>query len=316
MRNIIEIDDTTYTVPQTWNDLTLQQQLHAYRIVMLNLPKSVVQAEEEIHIKRIELTKYLLGIDQEYLDAWKQDCIDEDPEQGRLQFNYNLRELVNTMTAFAYKEEREGDEQPYPRAYSLNLTLTSCPWPYLHTPTGDTLFGPSDGLDNATIYELGMVFMLFERYLLDNDINIADTLLATLYRPGKPDTEANRLAGFHNDRRLPILDHENTVQERAAYFRQLPHLSKQLLLFWVASCRQAIVDQFPNIFRVQSTNVERTGNDYAWAGVLLELAGGLPNLKAVQQENWYNALTYLSILEDRRKEQERQAAKRKARARR
>lgn len=316
MRNTVQIDGTIYTVPKTWNDLTLQQQLHAYRIVMLNLPKSIVQPEEEIHVKRIELTKYLLGLDQEYLDDWKQDCIEQDPDHGRLQFNYSLRQLVNTMTAFAYKEERTDDEQPYPRAYSLNLTLTDCPWPYLHTSTGETLYAPADALDNATIYELGMAFMLFERYLLNNDIAMADTLLASLYRPGKPDTEANRRSGFNNDRRLPLLDHESTVQQRVSYFRQLPHLSKQLLLFWFASCRQSIVDQFPNVFRVQSAKVERTGNDYAWAGVLLELAGGVPHLKRVQQENWYNALTYLSMLEDRRKEQERQAAKRKAKARR
>jgi hypothetical protein len=89
-----------------------------------------------------------------------------------------------------------------------------------------------------------------------------------------------------------------------------------VLVFWFICCRAQIIRAYPNIFthNPQGEAGEPAGNDYAWGGILLNLADGLPNLDAVAQQHYANALTYLSMLEDQRKKQEMEDAKRKREA--
>ena len=188
-----------------------------------------------------------------------------------------------------------------------------------HTQEGKPrrLYGPANGLENLTIYELGMTFMALERFLETKDDDYALELLAILYRPKKPHTRENALSAYQGDRRLPLLHHEATIPARKKLMAKLPDLVRAFLIFWFACCRQQIIRQFPNIFHQPEPNAagERVGNDYAWGGILLNLADGIIHLDAVASQPWSNALTYLSMLEDRRKEMEMELAKQKQKIR-
>ena len=152
--------------------------------------------------------------------------------------------------------------------------------------------------------------MIFERFVKTGDESIATELIATLYRPGKPYSVENQMSGYRGDRRLPLLHHESTVPHRMKTIEKLPHLVKAFVVFWTACCRHKIIGQYPNLFGASdSGDAERVGNDYAWGGVLLNLADGIVHLDQVASQPWATASTYMSMLEDRRKETELQMRK-------
>jgi len=64
------------------------------------------------------------------------------------------------------------------------------------------------------------------------------------------------------------------------------------------------VSEFPNIFKQDDSIGERQGNDYAWAGLILNLAEGIVHADTVSNTHYATALTYVSMLEDKRKEME------------
>lgn len=288
-------------IPQSWNALTLRQQIICYGILMTDAG-AYYEPQELPPLKKIQLIMGLLSLDETFMRTWEEDNIAEmGPEDGHLLF---LSELDNILAAanFLFKPA----ESPITNHQSpiiINLGLTKNPFPILERPHKITkrpvrYFGPADGLENVTIYELGVAFNLFEKFMQTRQESYAITLLATLWRPGKPVTPENKRSAYQGDRRLPYLHHEATVAMREKHIATLPLQVRHLLLFWFASCRQAIVDSYPNVFTGQP---QSDGNQYGWGGVLLSLAGGIVHLDAVAQQPHSNALAYLSYLEDERK---------------
>jgi hypothetical protein len=163
------------------------------------------------------------------------------------------------------------------------------------------------------LQEMALVFTLLEAYSAadrQEAADLADTLLASIYRPGKPPTPDNVANAYHGDRRLPYV--EASVEGRKQYLRRLPPVVRGLLLFWLSSCRESIIQQFPNLFSKPANRAdgqfERVGNDYGWAAVIMSLAGNLADTDIVAAKPWGDALVYMSFLEDQRKVQEMQAA--------
>lgn len=292
----ITINQDSYTAPQSWNELSLRDLLSSYHIIMQETG-SLFSATELIPAKRISLLQRLVGIDDEVFTQWRQDCIEEHGEQdGHFVFLDEVSQCL--AVADALFDEEDG-------AYQIRLGLTRCPWPRLRLGK-QTLYAPADGLANITIYEMSMIFSVFERYLESRADDDLHELLAIIYRPGKPKTKKNKLSNYQGDRRLPLLHFEATIPDRAEHMARLDSLVKQVMLFWVASCRQAIIEQFPVLF--SSPTAERP-DPFGWGGVLMVLAGGLENLDSVSQQSYSNALVYLSYLEDQRRRQEQSLAR-------
>lgn len=292
----IGINETKHQVPHTWDDLSLHELLTCYQVMMDTRINQIFEAEEQLALRRMEITKALLRLNSEFMQRWEQESGDD--------FYDELRQVSEVMSDFAF--EPVGDDK-----YQMALTLTKCPYPRLNDEE-QVYYSPADSLDNITIYELGMSFKSFEAFAQTGELKDLHRLLAILYRPGKPATEENILSGYHGDIRLPLYKYETTIDARIARMARLPALVSQVILFWFASCRQQIINSFPNIFK-QPDGVQTEGNDYSWAGVILNLADGIVYEETVSNKNYGTALVYLSMLEDRRKEQE---IKQKLRARR
>lgn len=300
----VQIGDKKAELPQNWNDLSLQQQLECYNILTAGAGR-IFSPAEVLPAKRIALVARLLKLDDNDMHTWRQDCrnAEGNDEDGDLVFFAELSALLSTTDFLFDLKEEDGNT-----LFQVKLGLTKCPWPTLryNTQKGKrkTYHAPADGLANFTLYELALTFSIFERYLQSNDEADANELIATIYRPSKPQTQHNRQSGYEGDRRLPIYKHESMVPKRQARIASLPKETKQLILFWFASCRQSIIDSFPNIFdapKEMEIAGERMGNDYGWGGMLLALAGGIVHLAQVNQEPYENGLIYLSYLEDQRK---------------
>jgi len=299
----ITINDKEITSPQSWNDLSLQQQLSCYAIIMSH-SGFILEAQEIVPAKRILLVQVLLGLDEDFMKRWRKDCKLAYEEEGDIIFYAELEELLNTSD-FLF-DIIEPEEEGEPKTFQIKLGLTKCPWPQLvrNKKHGKKKFylAPEDGLANISFYELCTTFTHFENFLESKEEIHIDELLATLYRPHKPKTKENKRRGYQGDRRQPLLHHEAMVKKRIPHMAILPKSTKQLLTFWFASCRQAIIEEHSELFSAPS---RKEANTFGWGGVLMALAGKLQDIDAIAAQSADNALTYLTYLEAQRKELEK-----------
>lgn len=306
----IKIDEHEVDVPQTWNQLPLRTALMVYNILITDTG-GLLEPHELLPGKKIMLACALLDITPDFLEKWRSDCIAEleSEEDGELLYLAQLDEVL--ICANFLFDKLESDDGDGATKYQISLGLTKCPWPILKRKSKlvgrkpKTYYAPADGLANLTIYEMAAAFTAFEQYLRTKNESHANRLLAILYRPAKARTRENIQSGFEGDIRLPYLHHESTVQARQEWVATLPADARQLLVFWFASCRQAIIEGYPNVFSGSGEGSD--GRKYGWSGVLLSLADGLVHLDAVANQNHQNALTYLSYLDDQRRKRKLQS---------
>lgn len=301
----VRINEEEIPLPQSWNELSLEQCLYIYGILMTD-SRDLLEAHELLPVKRMLIVQKLLNLDMKFMEQWESDCIQANgKDDGKLIFHSELDEVLHTIDFLFDRLPNEEDSDI--TRYQINLGLTRCPYGELsfEKKGGKKKFwyAPHESLENISIYEMGTTFTLFEAFMKTKDEAQADELIATLYRPSKPPNKENKQSAYQGDRRLPLLHHEGMVKKRINRVKLLPKPVKQIIIFWFASCRHKIISDFPNVFK--GGGEQRGGNNYGWGGVLLGLADGLVNLDAISSQNHNNALTYLSYLEDKRKEQER-----------
>lgn len=292
-------------IPQSWNELTVRQQMESYNIIM-STPGNIFEPRELVPAKRILLFQRLSGITDEQLKQWKQDCIKSyGEEDGDTVFLSELNESL-TSPDFLFeirKEENNADatEEPGSRAYSIALTLTRCPFPRIDLPKrkkkhhARCYLAPADELSNISFLELCVSFQLFEQYIQDENEDTADELLATIYREPKPATTHNKRTAYLGDRRQPYLHLEALVPQRQKKIARLPKEVKQISLFWFACCRQQIIESFPDLF---SQSHGGSPSKYGWGATLMALAGGLPDMDVVSNQPAEDALAYLDYLNE------------------
>lgn len=316
-----------HNLPDNWNALPVEKQLAAYHILFSDAPLGL-SSEEVIPQKKMALFLMLTELPEYFLHNWENDCIqaEETAAEGEAVFLSELDECLQATNLFFRKAPTDNRQPATDNRIEVNFALTKCPFPVLEnipekigSPITTTWYAPvfdeesGDGLSNVTLYELANTFTLFERMVTEKNPQQKDTLilrlLATLYRPAKPATPDNLERNYEGDQRQPLIGYETTIKARQPLWRYVPKEARQLLVFWFASCRRYIIEQYPLVFKPPKG--ETQGNDFGWGGVLLELAGGLPHLQEVYAQPYQNGLIYLSRLEDQRIRQEMEAKKRK-----
>lgn len=304
--NTIQINDRSIHVPSSWNDLSLQQQITCYAIIMTDTGK-LLAPFEILPAKKIALLQYLLQLPPFFF---------QKRERGFLRQAYGadaqtiaLSEINDLFAVIDFLFEKQETAEDQPEQYAIQLGLTKCPYPHIEFTTRSgknrtrrktRWYAPADGLHNMTLYELSHTFTRLENYLRTQDETHLLELLAIIYRPTKPKTKENIASNYKGDIRLPYREHETTVETRKKRIENLPKSVKQLLVFWFTSCRQAIIRRYPNIFTTPKGDTTM-GNNYGYAALLLNLAGGIIHLDTVSDQNFHNAFTHLSYLEDQRK---------------
>lgn len=291
----ITINGRDIPVPESWNELSLHQILLVYGILSSDSP-GLLEPFEILPAKRLMITKALLKLDDAFLRRWEADCIQaaETPEEGREDFTDELYALSTAVTAGFLDSVK--DEEDESERYALRLALTRCPYPKLERKKKH-YFPAADSLANISIYELGITFTLFESYLETNEEAYVDELIATLYRPSKPKTAKNKRSNYRGDRRLPLLGHESTIGPRQRHMAKLPPAVKQIILFWFASCRQVIIENYAGLFT--SSSARPIGRTYGWGEVIMGLAGDLTQLDNVARQSYTNAFDFLAPIPSR-----------------
>lgn len=285
-----------YRLPTKWNDLATERAEGLYQIIMATNLLPGAMADTDVAMRRILAWRYLAGITDNQWAKITADLVKEyDIDLAPLVLAEEIEEHLPAVD-FLFNQKIDDDGDTY---WEVAPTLTKNPYPRI-TIAGLTLYGPANALDNISIYEMGKIFTLYEQFVEHGNIDTVNELLATMYRPTKPDTAANQKSAWGGDRRLPLRGHEATVDKRMVAMAALPEATKQILLFWVASCRHAIVEAFPKVFDPPTDPEAVSLPNYGWGGVLLSLADGIVHLNAAADQTYGTALAYLSLLEDRR----------------
>lgn len=279
---------------KTWNDLKKRELLLVYPLA--------VQVASDISPKQraaflLEIFYNLTGLSRS--DFW---FAGEDLEEDdALVLAYEMNEVIVQALKHIIQPNEDQD-----KPWIIQPGLTKCPFAELKIRQNNKViswYAPANGLGNLTIYELGAIFTHLESYH-QNGAEALHTMLATMYRPGKPKTADNIESAYAGDRRLPYRGYEATVASRAKRWHTMDKLVIALLTFWITSCRAAYMKEYPRVFKPKAEELERDGNDYGWGGVLLSLSDGIANLNAVADTNAHTVFTYLSQLEDQRLERE------------
>lgn len=298
------MQDLHLTIPGSWNELSLDQALKCYGII-LSRPNLLLAEQELVPAQRMLLFQILSGITEQQLKQWREARLETDPDDGHTVFLAELNDALQYVDFLFDRSEDDGENMDGAIRYSIALKLTRCPWPSLvRSKKGGKekyYYAPADELENITFYELCMSFSLFEEYLSTQDDDYVHQLLAVLYRPHKPRTKDNKARAYEGDVRQPLLGYEALLKKRTKHMATLPLKTKQLLVFWFASCRQHIIDTYPALFDSEATG-GGSKNAHGWGGVLMALAGELHHIDAVSAQPAHTALTYLDYVNDQNRQ--------------
>lgn len=269
MSNRLRINNELYDVPTSWNDLSLTQLYQAHHVLFM-MDHSLLEPGEKLTFVKMELLKIITGLTDVFFQELEKDVrVEESPEDT---FVLELQHLLKLVDFFF--EEVDTGSAP-------SLGLTRNPYPMLGQGK-EKVFGPHDGLEGITIYEMSYLFRTHEEYIETKDEAELDKLISILFRRPKKRTPENVNSSYEGDIRLPFNKHEYTIDRRASFIKNLPLRTKKLILLFFESCRQSIVKTYPAVFTQSTSTEKKSGIDYSWAGVLFDLAGSLPNLEIVK----------------------------------
>lgn len=289
------------TLPTCWNDCDLKQLFVLYAVCM---------GRDNVNVKRIRIVTFLLGLSAADLTAMEQACTDDyGEEDGEFVYLEQIEMLCRSVADPFFHIEEKPDGS---RVYSIALTRTRCPYPHIEYADKkhrkQRLYAASDGLRNADIYELAQVFTLCEAIMRGHNDALLHRLLATVWRMPKDRSPENLKSGYRGDIRRPLQYEEGMADRRAKHFEQVPDDIKQVMLFWLLSCRASIVADWPVIFTAEKKAPQEGEKEYGWAGLLLQLANG-PNVDAISATRWETVFVYLAMLEDQRQMRELERAR-------
>lgn len=188
---------------------------------------------------------------------------------------------------------------------------------------GQVYHGPADLMDRLTLLELTTADTYFVRSVNDNAKEYLPKLCAILYREPKSWLWLKKARNSYNgDPRCEYFEHSTEI--RTEIFKELPNKYKAAIWYTYWGFRMWMVNQFENLFPKPKEGVkplERVGNNYGWAGTLLELSGGkFGTYDATTRIPWKNAFVEMSRLRDEqilmKEAQDEAAAKARANARR
>lgn len=268
----------------TWNDLNLKQLLKCYWAISIECVT--------IHDRRLVIAQEVSGIP---LSTFTN--IEDSDERGEALLKW-LAEYADPL--FIISEDENGN-----KSYEPRLGLTKCPYPTLARKKKrkqvHNLYAAPDGLERVTIYELGYIFTFLEAFTSSGQAPHLNSLLATVYRPSRPLTQEEVAAYWYGDRRRSLYKEETAIKTRAEQFATVADPVKMLMYFWLLSCRDSIIREFPIIFSTGDGDDEKPAKDYGWAGLLLSIADGVKDLEEVANHSWRTVFIYLAKMEDERR---------------
>lgn len=260
--NTIQYGNKKINCPESWNDLTKKQLLS----ISLSISKTVTDPAAEnyselIYASKIESIRSVLKMPwYKYMHV----------TSGQIAQLFPLVDFLNTIDL---------DKQLIP---SVRVGFKK-------------YYGPSKGLRQSTFGEFIAADTYFGNFINTGDFLHLHKLIACLYRPKQANySEVKNTTKWNGDIREEFND--NLIASRAECFaKSLPLSYKWAILYFYYGFRNKHVLSFKNIFSKPKKAEDRSGNDYGWAGVQMNLSGKeFGDFDEVAKKNWYTLLVFMS----------------------
>lgn len=276
MANLVEYEGKKVSCPETWNELDREQ----FLTICENWPTTMMIKDEENLEKSYYRAKVII----------LRSLIRMKPA---LYAHVTVDQIVSMFWLMDFlKEAPDLDKQLLP-SFSIGTK---------------TYYGPEAKLKRSTFDEFINADTLFMA-IANGQFHLLDKLVATLYRPKLSIfqiDELKRKNEYNGDNRVPFND--ETVADLAKYFKKrLPKKYKWAVFYFYWGFRNKNVIVFENLFKKiekDQTKAKKEGNDYGWAGSLLELSGDkFGDFKDTARTNWFTIFVEMSRRSDIRREQ-------------
>lgn len=293
----IQIGNYHFHTPNSWNELPDNILYPAYFLLKADNLEPVIRLSE--------LTKMLLNIGDEFISTWRDSVIiNHGVIDGEAIWSEDWSKIVAAVT-YPFVENFETEQL----RFQINMTLTRCPISTIrlkHTSGSRNLCACEDGFKNITIGEFASIDTLFQRYMDSGDEKHILECLAIIFRPKKEYSKANRKSKYQGDIRVPLSISRYTVKERAIMFSKISVEQRQLLWFWVASCREQILRQWKSVLNPSNNTSkgywEQKLTQFGWTGLFIELATSTGQTEAAIADLLYSdVFIKLAYLETKRK---------------
>lgn len=168
---------------------------------------------------------------------------------------------------------------------------------------GITFYGPTDALFNTVFAEYLDLVNYFNEYAISQDPNDLDLMVATIYRPKKPDYETiSTTPEFDGDIRVKY--NPNLTQHYAKQLTKLPFHVKHAIYLYVASCQHFITTNTAlpigsgntiDLTILFEKKAVSSHNNLGLVGSLFTIAETkvFGNVKEVGQHNTYDILAFM-----------------------
>lgn len=284
--NILKINDDTFHIPEGWADLSETQRIEVWKILNDDL-NNHVDPTEELSFIQFRILIAITEITFDYLFALRQ--IDE--EEWVI-----YTSIILNHVSWMFEVTEDG------QSIASNMFVNPVPSPI--DIEGVQYIGPDDEMDNVKFGELVAVFTKIENLDPDHPEETADELWSILWRPLAPDATDDSF-----DKRISYVGLEHLAAKRKLLAGQIPSHIKDFIMYWAQCIRKKYADAFENLFKAAKVEGERSGNDYAWSGVIMSLAHDVTKIPEVQNQGAEDVFVYLSFLEDERLKAEMAANK-------
>lgn len=231
----LTINGRGYQVAESWNELTRRQLLRIIRVLLMPMDPQAI---------KMRILHELLPLPTGLFFALEDS-----------QITWLLR-----LAGFVTEEA----------TLTRNL-LPEIRLPILKTYRWQQLHGPADRLGNLVMAEFIFTESFFLAWHHSQNQDYLDNLIAILYRPQREGYDPAS-PDYKGDRREDFNPH--LFEKRAqSWVKHLSKPVKMAVLYYYAGCRQALIDQYPEVF-----GGEETGGP-ASASPLRDMLHDLPNDK-------------------------------------
>lgn len=284
--NTLKINDDIFQIPATWSELSEEKRIEVWKILNDDL-NNHVDPTEELSFIQFRILIAITDITFDYLFALRQ----VDEEEWVI-----YTSIILNHVSWMFEVTEEG------QSIASNMYINPVPSPI--EINGIQYVGPDDDMDNVKFGELVAVFTKIENLNPDHPEESSDELWSILWRPISHDATDDSY-----DKRIPYVGLEHLALKRKQLAGHVsPHI-KDFIMYWAQCIRKKYADAFENLFKAAKIEGERSGNDYAWSGVIMSLANDVTKIPEVQKQGAEDVFVYLSFLEDERLKAEMAANK-------
>lgn len=266
----IKIDSQEFQFPQAWNELTPVQ---LDRVALIRAEYMDATDEQSMNAARMAAFKFLSGVRfSKFMNITSNQW-------------YDLLPLMNFLF----------------EAPSMEIN------PLRSIRVGARIYyGPVGMLEGATYKEMIDADTIFAKAANTKSKEDMYLLMAIMWRQKRVDLSAfKRSEKWNGDIRRPY--NNPHAKELAKIFERKVSFHIAVLVFlYYWSFRNQMMAQFANLFSDLEDD-ERQGNNYGWAGPLLEMSGGkFGTITETENTDWFTAMLHLSREMDLAEQRERE----------